>query len=248
MKFIFVIGVEGAGHDMIRALLQPVLTQPDFVLCGKWRNVLVNHWDSRARYQKEFSFLSNLNRATVKEDFQAIIRKYRDEGKTHLMEDMSFPYHQPRNAMRRPDIIDFVDMLHGLAELKILMLYRNPITATYSGLRRGFTNNVYEQARIIEDNLVYINQSLSVCDPNIYKTLVFEDFLKAPENYLHGLSEWLGLEQEVLFKGIQNLREPHAPAAIPEKISTVLSDFFSENRRQLWAPLLLEEHQIFKSK
>jgi len=246
MKFIFVIGIEGAGHDMVRALLQPAIAHPEFVLCGKWRNVLVNHWDSRARYHKEFSFLSNLNRATVKEEFQAIIRKYRAEGKTHLMEDMSFPYHQPRNAMRRPDIIDFVDMVEGQADLKILMLYRNPVTATYSGLRRGFTKNVYEQARIIEDNLVYINQSLSVCGPDIFKILVFEDFLKAPKRYLPGLAAWLDLEEEILAKGIQNLREPHAPAAIPEKISKVLSGFFSKYRQQLWASLLLEEHRVLK--
>lgn len=248
MKFIFVIGVEGAGHDMLRALLQEVIKQSYFVLEGSWREMMTHYWSPKARHRSEFGFLRKMSRQKVKYDLQNIIRNYTKEKITHLMEDMSFPFNQPRNAVCRPDILDFIDLISDLIELKFLVLYRDPIAATYSSLRRGFNKNVYEQARIVEDNLIYIDKSLSVCGPHLYKTLIFEDFLKEPHAYLEGLASWLGVDHSLLAQGVQNLREPHVLAAIPENIRTVLTDFFSENRIRLWESLYSTDHQIPKSK
>jgi len=248
MKFIFVIGVEGAGHDMLRALFQEVTKQSYFVLAGNWRKILPNYWNSEARYKSEFGFLRNMSREKVKNELHNIFRNYAHEKMTHLMEDVSFPFNHPRNTLRRADIPDFIDLVPDQVDLKFLVLYRNPVSATYSGIRRGFTKNVYEQARIVEDNLIYIDKSLSVCDQNLYRTLIFEDFLNEPHAYLKGLADWLGLDYSLLAQGIQNLREPHAKDAIPKKISTVLTDFFSENRIRLWESLYSADHQIPKSK
>ena len=42
----------------------------------------------------------------------------------------------------------------------MLVIYRDPIAATYSAMKRNFTEYVAEQARIVEDNLIYINAHL----------------------------------------------------------------------------------------
>lgn len=247
MKFIFVIGVEGAGHDMLRALMQEVFKQPYCIIAGTWRKLLPDYWNPDTRYKNEFGFLKNLSRAKVKAEFQNVCAKYADEKITHLIEDVSFPFKHPRNSLRRADIIDFIDLVPSHIDLKFLVLYRNPVSATYSGIRRKFTRNVYEQARIVEDNLVYINQSLSILPQNSYKTLIFDDFLNDPHAYLKGLAQWLDVDYSLLAQGVQNLRKPFAREAIPQKTKAVLTDFFSENRIRMWESLCSTEHQIPKS-
>jgi hypothetical protein len=233
---------------MLRALMQEVIKQPYFVIEGHWRKVLPDYWSPEARYKSEFGFLRNMSREKVKNELHNIFRNYAQKKMTHLMEDVSFPFNHPRNPLRRADISDFIDLVSDQVDLKFLVLYRNPVSATYSGIRRGFTRNVYEQARIVEDNLIYIDKSLSVYDQNLYRTLVFEDFLKDPHAYLEGLADWLDLDYSLLAQGVQNLREPYALEAIPKKISTVLTDFFSENRIRMWESLYSADHQIPKSK
>jgi hypothetical protein len=244
MKFLFIIGVEGAGHEMLRALMQEVIRQPYFVLEGSWRNMMTHYWSPKARYRSEHTSLRKMTRQKLQDKLQSFIIQYGNKGVTHFMEDMSFPFNQPRNAICRPDILDFIDLISDQAELKILVLYRNPVSATYSSLRRGFTKNVFEQARIIEDNLIYIDKHLSICDKSLYRTLIFEEFLINPLAYLKGLANWFELDYSLLLNGVKNLRPPFNSDAIPEKIRITLLDFFTENRSRLWQTLYSKDQKI----
>ena len=224
--------------------MQYVTAQPGVIAEGKWREMMASYWDSYYRYKSEFSLLSRTNRNKIRHQWQGIIQQYKKEGVSHLVEDMSFPYGQPRNTLRRPDLIDFTDMLASEVDMKILVLYRNPVSATYSSIRRGFTNNVYEQARIVEDNLIYIDRQLSVIGHHTFRVLPFEHFLATPHAYLEGLANWMEVDLDLLRKGIAHLYQPHSPKNIPSKTRQALTNFFLPDRSRLWNSLCSDKHTI----
>ncbi|MEM9829043.1 MAG: hypothetical protein AAF944_00315 [Bacteroidota bacterium] len=244
MTFLFVAGVEGAGHDMLRALLKNVFEQPTFVLEGAWRKTLINYWDIRVRYNQEFGFFKRDTRTAARDTLQTLVNQCQKEGITHLFEDISYPFYQPRNSMRRTDLLDFTSLLPNDVQLKVLVLYRNPVSATYSGIRRKFTKNVYEQARIVEDNLIYIDRHVTVGLNGNFRSLIFEDFLREPRAFLVGLADWLEVDELLLEKGLPNLREPFAAKDIPTKTRDILTAFFTPERARLWANLYAPAHQI----
>ena len=248
MKFLFVVGVEGSGHFMLRALMQHVISQSYFLNEGEWREIMSRYWDPYYRHKSEFSLLGRMNRNKIKRRWQKIIRQYEKDGISYLMEDMSFPYNHPRNAIRRPDIVDFVDLLEEEVDIKFLALYRNPVSATYSGLRRGFTGNVYEQARIVEDNLIYIDRNLSALGPSWFRVLPFEKFLATPSHYIQGLANWIEVDIELLQKGIANLRSPYPLEDIPGKTQRTLTNFFAPTKTKLWDTLSSNRHTIINDK
>jgi hypothetical protein len=90
------------------------------------------------------------------------------------------------------------------------------------------------QAKIVEDNLIFLNSQLGQCSENQYKTLVFEDFLQNPTKYTEALSNWWGIALPELEKGIEALRTPTQVHEIPHEIKNALEVFFSPKRRQQW--------------
>lgn len=127
------------------------------------------------------------------------------------------------------------------ADLKILVIYRDPIAATYSALSRNFTNSVVEQSRIVEDNLLYIQNQLLRLDRDFYYTLQYEDFIENPQKYAVPLANYLELPLEDIQIGLKKVRKN------PEKWRTGLKEdeieylvnFFDESRKSLW-PIFYE--------
>ena len=244
MKLLFVVGVEGSGHYMFRSLMQEVIAQPHFTIEGEWREVMAKYWNFYYRHQWEFSFFSKKDSAWVKRSWKRAFEQCGERGVTHIMEDMSFPYNHPRNTIRRPDLIDFVELLAGLADIKFLALYRNPVSATYSGLRRGFTKNVYEQAKIVEDNLTYINCQLSVIGRERFRVLPVDQFLLTPESYVERVAKWTEVDPKLLKQGVSNIRQPYLIQNIPRKTRRLLSAFFSPRREEMWSALKADENTV----
>ena len=220
MKFLFLIGVEGTGHHMIRALLADYLKRDDFA-------------DKRFKLENQIQEFSRFK--NIKQELQRIFQWYKNQNVTHLFLSLpSFPYLQPRESLRRPDIIDFADLVHDSIEIKYLILYRNPISATYSAIRRGFTNNIHLQAKIVESNFIYIEKQFSQLPKEFYRVLHFEEFLDEPLLYSKKVSAWWELDEEIVLKGLKNLRQPLLPSQIPAKPKAILDKFFTERRIEQW--------------
>jgi len=228
IKFIFLVGVEGTGHSMIRSVLKPIIGQPCFVDQGEWHAQMMNFWDPDASLNQ---------RIKGKKAIEKSIKKYCKGQYTHLLDTASFPYNQPRNSLRRFDILELVDILKDFCEVRLLVLYRDPISTAYSGIRRGFVKHPYLQAQIVEDNLIFINAQLSQISPKLYKILIFEDFLDQPESHIKPLFQWWGIEELKLLEGIKFLKSPTTLDEIPIKIKQCLNDFFTSSRINQW-PLL----------
>lgn len=245
MKFLFLIGVEGTGHGMIRAVLEDFLNQPNIIDEGQWHHFMIEYWDVKKRINEGNLFSNPLYRVQLINKLDGIFRTYSIKGVTHLFESTSFPYDQPRETLCRPDVIDFFEMIDkNLIDLRMLVLYRNPISVTYSAIRRGFTKNIILQAKIVEDNFIYIDRQLSVFDKKYYRVLPFEGFIDNPEIYIEGLSDWWGIEKEKLSKGIKRLRETTSINDIPNTERNILENFFTFKRIRQWQVLYSNDNKI----
>jgi hypothetical protein len=252
MKFLFLVGVEGCGHHMVRAVMHRFLQQPNFVDQGKWHNVMVDFFDVEAWNSEPRSLFASFTRRNTalertlqaRERIQSILKECVSIGITHLFESASFPYGQPRNTLRRPDILFLAETLQGWVDLRMLVLYRNPIAASYSGFRRGFTENLLLQAKIIEDNLIFLNAQLGQCPKDIYKTLTFESFLANPRVYVEPLASWWQLDKQELGVGLEALRTPTSMDDIPKPDRDILETFFTLTRKQQWPLLYSEENDV----
>lgn len=240
MKFLFLIGIEGSGHHMFHSILEYHEKQRNFVSMGLWRPPLVHRWNTAPKKGIKERLLNILKppifkqAGTLKEKLDHIFEQYKQEEATHFFESVSFPFENPRNTLRRPDVIELVDTIEDMLEYKLLVLYRNPISATYSGIRRGFTHNVRLQAKIVEDNLIYIASQVSTIDTNLYKVIDFDEFLANPNAYVKPLAAWWDLDEELLAKGLQNIHEPTQVEEIPADIKKILDEFFTESRMSQW--------------
>ncbi len=240
MKFLFLIGIEGSGHHMFHSILEPHHETEAFVSAGLWRPVLVRQWDATpiiGRKKRLFKLLNLENfrdRIPLAEQLDYIFEQYRLAGATHIYESASFPFNHPRDTLRRPDIIELTDTIKGMLEYKLLVLYRNPISATYSGIRRGFTDNVRLQAKIVEDNLIYIASQMNTIDKDLYKVIDFDEFLTNPIAYVKPLAAWWDLNEELLINGLKNIHKPTQIEEIPIETKKILNEFFTEARISQW--------------
>jgi len=105
------------------------------------------------------------------------------------------------------------------------VLYRNPVSATFSGLRRGYTPNILEQAKIAEDNFIYIRSQMNPGDKDAWRVLVFEEFMAEPQAFTTGWAEWWNLDEAVLCEDLANLRRPVQGTDIPGPVRELLEGF-----------------------
>tara|TARA_B100000315_G_C14516075_1_gene559228 strand:+ start:308 stop:1081 length:774 start_codon:yes stop_codon:yes gene_type:complete len=236
MKFIFLVGVEGTGHHMIRAILKGHFEKLGFIDEGLYHDVLLNRWDVNRRFNRENRLIRIFKNDNCRKRLDNIFNRYLSQNATHLFESASFPYFNPRDTLRRPDIIDFMELTDGLPiDVRFLILYRDPVAATYSAYRRKISNNIFEQTKIVEDNLIYIERQFSQINEDDYRILIFENFIKDAERYSKALSAWWGLDEQILISDLNNLHEPnHLVKASKEELEKI-DNHFSSKRIKQWS-------------
>lgn len=137
----------------------------------------------------------------------------------------SFPYGQPRNAKRRPDISHMIKNTPKNIKLKIIVMYRDPRYVAFSGYRRGFTKDLLEQCRIVDENFRYIKKEIDKLDPSIYRLIRYEDFVENPYQYTKMLTTFLNIDKDTLEKGFKKVKQPKSSIKEKEKL---LNNFFKE--------------------
>jgi len=120
---------------------------------------------------------------------------------------LSFPYDNPRNALRRPD---FPELARLPGDIKYLWLERNPVDCVMSALCRGFATNWYEQCRIVEDNLIYIEKYSKLMPMAHTFTVMYEWFIEQPKKACERLSQFLEMPT-VAERHPKIMRRPHTP-------------------------------------
>ena len=234
MIFNFLVGMEGSGHNMTRAFLKYHFERKEVVHEGSWHGLIYSYWDTN-RYWSTNKWSNHMSRYQVKDLFRKLINQCKLNGATHLYETHpSFPYLQPRDTLRRPDILEFEEFCEGVVDVKYIITYRNSILATYSNFRRKHSDNLHLLCKMTEDNLIYIERQFSQLDKEKYKILHFEKFLENPEKYLKPISQWWNIDLDDLEKGLKKLKKPHGKNDIPTEHKHILKSFFSEKRLAQW--------------
>ena len=236
MKFLFPVGAEGCGHTMTRSILIPIFEKcSGFVDQGDWHDLMMEFWNPAAKLKERLK-----GRAKIEQK----LAMYKQKGSTHLFDSASFPYDHPRNSLRRFDLLEFVDIVKNYAEIRLLVLYRNPISAAYSGYRRGFVKHPFLQAKIVEDNMIFLSSQLSLLPKEIYRIFIFEEFLKNPFEHISPLAAWWGLDEDLLRDGLGYLKKAIKIKQISAKIKHCLEDFFTKDRIKQWELLFAEERRL----
>lgn len=240
IRMLLIIGVEGAGHHLLRAVLGNFLSQDTVVDKGDYYPLLEQRWDILEE---------RLPIDLVRRELQRIVQRYTDMGITHFFEDTSFPFDKPRTPLRRPDILDLMDLTDALLELRLLVLYRDPVSAVYSALRRGFSNNPCHEAKIAEDNHLYIERQLSQLHPEYYRTVQFEQILATPTACIRPIADWFGIDASLLANGVSRVGECMQRDQIPANVRLSLEQFFTPSRVGQWKSLysrnpILEEDEL----
>ena len=253
IKLIFVAGVEGSGHSLIRDIFKHCQSKINIEVDGLLQNMIARLYCCDSEDLKilgneptqNFSKFASMNscqttRKACIEEIKNHTAQSHAKGTTHIAINMvSFPFGNPRNAVRRPDLLELQSIFEHIAELRILALWRAPITSAYSGYRRGFSDSLYLQSRIIEDNLIYLDAQLRSCNKERIQIINFEELINKPEPVLHKLSTFIEVDKRILMNFSKRIRPfgkkgPYNTAIIPEEERNFLESFFSEQRIQQW--------------
>jgi len=236
--FLLLLGVEGSGHHMLMAFLKHFFKSQNVVQHGEWHPYFFNRWDSLEKIQKA-TRLPLKGQTEIKPEVERIINGYSSQSEL-LYSGVSFPYGLDRDTLRRPDIIDIFELLEPHVEIRPLIIYRDPVSCAYSALRRKFNDNAIHQARIVEDNLIYIKQQLEACALD-YRTISYEKFITNPDDYAHGYQQWWNISDESYSNGHAEIRKSTSKKEIPTKIAKQLEEFFSPLRVKQWDAFLQQK-------
>ena len=191
-------------------------------------------WDAlQDNLQKESSKL------TTREEYSsAIATVMKNSPQLNFMySNASFPYGFKRDTLRRPDIIDMVELMEPYFEFRLMLIYRDPISCAYSAVRRKFNDNALHQARIIEDNLIFIKQQIETSGLD-YRSVSYENIISKPDSYSKMFEQWWDINSASFQKGKQQIRKPTSKKEIPSDTLKLLEEFFSPLRRQQWESFL----------
>jgi len=185
MKFLFIIGVEGAGHSLVRTFFEDILEYNWIVDQGNWHTAANTLWNTHVN---GFDQLRLIDRIQHGLQYGGNIK--------YLFDSTSFPFGQPRDTLRRPDILLYKEIIESCSiEFKPIFINRNLSDAIKSGVRRKFAGYTL-QKKIIEDNYMYIKNQLKKIP---YLRLDFEHVILNPQETVTVLSNYTGIQPE-LFK------------------------------------------------
>ena len=235
MKLIFTVGVEGTGHHMVRAIFKNFLKQPDVVDEGEWHTLLTDYvWDTERAFQ---NFEKESKRKRMPPDLKANVRssfsRLKDDGFGYAFESASFPFWKKRDALRRPDLIHLYETLGEEVEYKFIVLYRDPVSAAYSGVRR-FTKNFFLQARIVEDNFLSIMNQCKQLPETDFRILHYEQVISRPQEAADALANWCGVDVACVADAATKVKSPTPRQVGGDAALEYLESFFTSRRVAQW--------------
>jgi hypothetical protein len=236
--FLWLVGIEGSGHFLLRSILRDYLSQSAVIDKGPHYPLLIQRWDVEQQLLPQPAVANTLAR---------VFEMYEESGVSVVYEDTSFPFGgfeskyagfvsdgSHRGALRCPDILDLVRILEGIADVRIIVAYRSPVLTVSSALRRGFSNNLEFECRLAEAIHLHITSQLAQLPQRIYRTFEFEDFLARPEEHVEALAAWWGIPIEILSGGLERIRKTGTMEDIPPSHLSRLSEFFTDQRLNQW--------------
>lgn len=159
MNLFFLIGNEGSGHHLIKAIFPFLETQP-------FHDMLSTYFDNTIDPEIKYYLKCHIN------DY---VNNNKD---INHIDRASFPYGNPRNSVRRYDIKEFYDLFKDNSNVNLffIVIIRNIIHSTLSAYRRCHNNkDIVLTAKMQEDNLIYINSQMQLIPNDNYIIVDYND-------------------------------------------------------------------------
>lgn len=260
--FIFVVGGEGTGHHLVANLVDkfPGVQR----LSRHVQQLFAEMWEPAINEERRF---------TKRQELVTLLKEVSDDAMadkskgTHFViqtsnfDMYSFPYDEPRNPLRRPDVIDLISLVEPLFDLRILVTTRDPMSSIVSLIRRkwwtlemceqgvpvptrkvrlytegplGECGYIPVQARVVEDALVYINAQMLAVSREYFQTFRYEDFLEDSERFVAPLAKFLGFQPGEISEHVTShvqKRKEDYTQMLSEKQRETITSLFSGEKR-----------------
>ena len=151
--------------------------------------------------------------------------------------------HNSRDCLRRPDFIGIYEAYKDTPlDIKLIVMERDPVEMTLSAVRRKFaghwgipgyerTHLALEQAKWVEDSIIYIESQLEVLPDEIYERFKYDDFVNDPKGQVLKAANFIGISPKLL--DANSVKKP-VPKEGLESQRKDIEKFFSPIRCKQW--------------
>lgn len=237
-KFVFVAGVEGSGHHALKDVwhsLKEHGTSLELIVYDQLFHSL--GIENHASYH-----YSSIRLETYRKNMAPVFAKAQQAGITMVIDAQnSYPMGMGAGSLAHPDLLALQQLDGELFDLRVIVLYRDPVSATLSAVRRFRDNAVYSyknynyQARLISESLMTLNNALPALSCGHYMMIQYKELVAAPLNFIGPIGELLEVPEKHLqnsFLGVK-LPAPRVDSSGVAAQRASLTTFFDQYAR-LW--------------
>lgn len=267
--YVFICGVEGAGHHAMEAVLRQVNKSVNLALVGY--NPGLHSFSKHKNVSRAYQFPS-IDYGAYSRGMKYYLEKSASAAGKFLVVDSrnSYPEGFGCGSLAHPDLVFLSKMDGKIVDLRVIVIYRDPTATVLSSVRRfqveNFTYKNYQyQARNVQESLTIINNGLSFVPCGKSLRVSYEELLDVPSSYVEPLSRIFGIQQNIMEEAMLQLKKPTSrSSAQTDHIKQHLHTFFEAQKKlwpvisgeTQWAPLnlpnrtipvsILREHSICK--
>eukprot|EP00051_Salpingoeca_urceolata_P001654 m.42775 g.42775 ORF g.42775 m.42775 type:complete len:383 (-) comp11580_c0_seq2:25-1173(-) len=238
-KFLFVAGVEGSGHH---ALLPVWAALEQHV---KVKLIVYDQLFHSLGIENHASYhYSSIRPEVHKEHMRAVFEQAAKDNAIVIDAQNSFPMGKGAGSLAHPDVQMMLDLDGVLFDLRVIVLQRDPATATLSAVRRFHDDSEYTykthefQARVVTESLAHLNNIVPLLPCGKYAIIHFEDYVAKPIRFIGPLARLLGVPKLYLQSAFSKVHKNQAKVETKEQLQqrAELNEYFAF-QQYLW-PLL----------
>ena len=245
--YVAVIGVEGAGHHALETVWHGLEKFYNLHFMGY--NAGVHAMAKPAEASRAYQFASP-DFLRYREAIANLLKKPWVRDKPLIFDSRnSYPMGFGVGALAHPDLVYLAQLDGDLIDLRVVVLYRDPVASVLSSVRRfkvdEFQYKNYQfQARAVQESLSLINNALPFLPCGKFAIFPYEDLVQHPHQHAQTLAQLIGVRKVHLEASFSDLKPPSKKHVedLHDEAHTHLGEFFKRQRR-LW-PLLAGERPI----
>lgn len=238
--FVFVAAVEGSGHHALKSVWKGLQKAGQNIHLIVYDQVFHSFGiENLAAYH-----YSSIRQDIYLEHMSSVFEQAKQNGSIVIDAQNSYPMGKGAGPLAHPDLL-MLNSLDGiLFDLRVIVMYRNPVDAALSAVRRFQNSNEYLykniefQARMMVESYATINNALPQLGCGKYMVVDYEKLLANPMEFIKPFSHLLGVPNYALKSAFSTVVQREKNPDSPEKAASrkKLQDFF-EMQQGLW-PLL----------
>ncbi len=197
--------------------------------------------DQKLRNQFNRIWLSNNPLKNLLGKFQTkqLLRKMKRHSSNvddcvYILEDNSFPSDTNRKVGQGWDLFKLYGLIRQFAEIRLIVLNRNPIAATFS--HKDWDGGFRPHADVIAKHLDYLASVIQKIEVSHVRNISYEDLSAYPIQTVKGIIEFLSLpnaDHNSAYKDFKASKKNWRASLDPEEVQWAESVFYGERSKSL---------------